>query len=199
MINNINSKGFSAIGFLISIASLAVIGGGVYYLWTESSHPELSENGSAQQSSASINATVAAAPTTGEFRSSLPKLVARGDALECHWRVQSDAPESPFNAGKLWTMGDMGRSTINATVNGVPIEATAIYKDNAAYTWMTFNADKKGFRFSQSKLEGLDRSLTTQQIQQADQVRREMIFNCRAWNPETEKFELPADVTFNEV
>lgn len=196
---NVNEKGFSIIGFLVVLAALAVIGGGVYYLWVESTPAEVAQSITNPSSDESVQTTVAAAPTTGEFRSSLPRLVGRGDTLECDWRMPVEQPESPFNTGKLWTMGNNGRSQINATVNGVEMEANAIYKDNTAYTWMTFNSEKMGFTFTQQTLEAQSDSMTPEQKRQSAQIREEMIFNCRAWNPEPNKFVLPSDITFREI
>jgi hypothetical protein len=192
-------QGFSVIGFLVTLAALAVIGGGIYYLWVESTPAELAQGVTNPQTEESVQATVAAAPTTGEFRSSLPRLVSRGDTLECDWRMPVEQPDSPFNTGKLWTMGNQGRSQINGTLNGVDMEASAIYKDNAAYTWMTFNTTKMGFKFSKEQLESQAETMTPEQRQQAMQIREEMIFNCRAWNPQPEKFVLPSDITFREM
>jgi hypothetical protein len=191
-------KGFSAIGLIIVLLCLAAIGAGVYYLWTESSAPS-SQSTAAPETPEYAQATVAAAPTTGEFRSSLPRLVNRGDSLECDWRMPTEMPDSPFNTGKLWTMGNQGRSSINGNFNGVAMEANAIYKDSAAYTWMTFNAAKTGYKFSQSTLDSMNNNMTPEQMQQSQQIREEMIFNCRAWTPDPTKFVLPTDVTFKEL
>lgn len=194
-----NEKGFSFIGFLVVLAALAVIGGGVYYLWVESTPAEVANSITDSVTDETVQTTVAAAPTTGEFRSSLPRLVGRGDTLECDWRMPVEQPESPFNTGKLWTMGNNGRSQITATVNGVDMEANAIYKNDSAYTWMTFNSEKMGFKFSKEKLESEAASMTPEQQRQSAQIREEMIFNCRAWNPEPAKFALPSDITFREI
>lgn len=194
-----NEKGFSFIGFLVVLAALAVIGGGVYYLWVESTPAEVANSITNPVTDQSIQTTVAAAPTTGEFRSSLPRLVGRGDTLECDWRMPVEQPESPFNTGKLWTMGNNGRSQITATVNGVAMQVNAIYKDNAAYTWMTVTSEKMGFKFSKEKLESEAESMTPEQQRQTAQIREEMIFNCRAWSPDPAKFVLPTDITFREI
>lgn len=191
------SRGFSAVSFLIILAALAVVGGGVYYLWIESSHQ--STESSLSESPEAVSATVAAAPTTVEFRSSLPKLVARGDTLECDWRAPDSDGSNPYSTGKLWTMGNQGRSMITTKISDTSVEANALYKDNVAYTWMKMGNISMGFRFSQDSLSEANAQMTADQRKQAEQIQQEMIYMCRAWNPDPAMFRLPADVEFKEM
>jgi hypothetical protein len=189
------SKGFSAVSIIVVLAALAVIGGGVYYLWSESSPSAQSTSEAPTAGSSSTEETAA----TGEFRSTLPRIIGRGEPLECDWRMPVENPESPFNTGKLWTAGNHGRSSINGSINGAAVEANAIYKDNDAYSWMDFNGTKMGFKFSQSEIESMNDAMTPEQKQQAEQIKQEMIFSCKSWTPDASKFTLPTDVDFRAM
>lgn len=194
MRHNILHKGFSAVSFVVILATLGIIGGGVYYLWTESSHPVAQQV--SKQSVAAAETTLAAAPTTGEFRSTLPRLVKRGDTLECDWRVQSEIPGMSLGPGKLWTMGNHGRSWGAGTVNGMQMEVNALYKDETVYSWMKINGQSVSYTFTKSEMESMSDQMTPEQKTQAQQINQEMIYNCKAWNPDPTKFSLPTDVDF---
>jgi hypothetical protein len=189
------SKGFSAVSIIVILAALAVIGGGVYYLWSESSPATQSSSEAPTAGSSDIEESI----ETGEFRSTLPRIVGRGESLECDWRMPVENPDSPFSTGKLWTTGNQGRSAISGSINGASMEANAIYKDNAAYSWMEFSGVKMGFKFSQSEIDSMNNAMTAEQKQQAEQIRQEMIFSCKPWTPDASKFTLPTDVEFKEM
>ncbi len=189
-------KGFSAISFLIVIAMLAIIGGGIYYLKIESAASIVSNPTNTQEVAGEDTLVTS---STGEFRSSLPRLVARGDALECDWRLQVEDSTSQARAGKLWTMGNQGRSSGTGSVNGVAMEANTIYKDEVAYTWVEPSGNNVGFTFAQSLLEETDNAMNPEQKQQAEQISQEMIFDCKSWVPDLSKFEVPSDVQFRTI
>lgn len=188
-----SQKGFAPTLIIIAIAVVIIaIAGGFFVMNRSGSSPSVPTETSSESPSDTAS--------SGEITSTLPDVIGRGENLECDFRIPVEqGSENPFNAGKLWTTGNQGRSTITANVNGSQMEANAIYKDNTAYTWMSMAGKTMGYKFSQSELEKMDSSLTPEERQQAEQVRSEMLFNCNPWTPDASKFVLPSDVNFQEL
>lgn len=188
------SQGFSSIAIAIIIGAIVLVGGAAFYAMRSTS-PSSSPSSATTVTSES---TTSEYVPTGEVASTLTDIIARGQSMECDWKLPAEA-ENPFDTGKLWTTANQGRSSIQANINGMTIDANAIYKDNTAYTWMVTNGVKMGFKFSPSEIDSMNSSMTAEQRQQAEQIRQEMIFNCRPWTPDPSKFELPADVEFRST
>lgn len=134
-----------------------------------------------------------------DLRTTMPDVIGRGEDLECEWKLPEEAEETPFNSGKLWTTANQGRSTIDTDINGIKVQANAIYKDNNAYSWMEVNGTKLGFKYSQRNLDEMNDKMTPQERQQAEQIRQQMIVTCDPWTVDETKFALPEDVSFREM
>jgi hypothetical protein len=184
------------IAIIIGVIALAVAGG--YYGMRRSATPVVTSTKSTSDNT-STSTTSTSPVITGETRSTLTDVIGRGQNLECDWKLPASttAEENPFNAGKLWTTGNKGRSTITANLSeGMTMEGNAVYKDNTIYSWIQTAGTKMGFKFTPSELAEMDSSMTAQQRQQAEQIKQEMNFNCQPWTPDESKFELPSDVEF---
>lgn len=184
------SRGFSAIVAVV-IAALVLGGIGVFVM---SRRASTSTPSSAVDRSTPAG-TESAVPT-GETTSTLPDIIGRGQNMECDWRMPVEASENPFGTGKLWTNGNSGRSTMSGNIAGGDFEGNAIYKNNEVYTWMTVAGTTIGFKLDESELSEAGSEMTPEQRQQAEQIRSEMVFNCRPWTPDESKFILPTGVEF---
>ena len=183
-------KGFAPIIVVIGIVGLILVGGAGWYFMSRGSEVPASSTTPAAEETTSDDASVS------ESTETMSALIGRGQNLECDWRMPIEAADNPFNTGKLWTTGNMGRSQISGTIAGGAMEGNAIFKDSEVYTWMAFGGQKVGFRMSESDLADASAGMTAEQRQQAEQISREMIFNCRPWTPDASLFEIPSDVTF---
>lgn len=146
----------------------------------------------------SPTAAVSSAPA-GPVEGSILDILGKGSSLECDIKVPAkEGQPSPFSTGKLWTTGTTGRSTLSGAVSGVAMEANAIYKDKTVYTWIITNGTKMGFKVSPEEAANANAKMTPQQMQQAEQYKQKMIFNCHAWTVDQSKFVLPTDVVFKD-
>lgn len=197
-----SSSGFSTVLLAIVIGVVALVGIGGFYMMNRSS-TETTTTATpttaamlSDESAPTATTTETAGTDTSELTGTFTSLISRGQSLECDWRMPVEAEDNPFGAGKLWTTGNQGRSTITTTVSGMSMEANAIYRENTAYTWMDLNGTKMGFMFSPEEMTEMDSTMTPQERQQAEQIRQEMVFNCQPWVVDESKFVLPADVEF---
>ena len=182
-------KGIAPLVFIVIIAAIALVGGAVWYFIAGpgSSSPSTSTPERTRESSAG---------TIGEVTDTMDALIGRGENLECDWRMPASSGETPFTTGKLYTTGNKGRSHMSGNVSGVAMAGNAIFRDGTVYTWMEFAGQKMGFKMDPDELRDANMSMTPEERQQAEQIRAEMIFNCRPWTPDESQFALPADVTF---
>lgn len=192
--HKLQPAGFSTIALLVVLGAAAIIGFGLFFA------TQLNSNTSpiASMTKNSVgNVIPSEALTNRELNTTIPDIVGRGQNLECDWRMPVEG-ENPFNKGTLWTTTNKGRSTITATIGGMEAEGNAIYMNNTAYSWMILGGQKIGMKFTEATLNEANKSLSPQEKQQAEQIRQNMIFNCKPWNPDETKFILPSDITFEE-
>jgi hypothetical protein len=182
------SQGFSAVLILV-IAAVAI---GAVVAFTLSRNSTTSQTGTERTTGASSEEGV----PQGETESTIPDIVGRGQNLECDWKMPTTGTENPFGAGKLYTTGNKGRSQIAGGTEGVAIEGNAIYKDGEVYSWISAAGTTMGFKFTKDELESMNAEMTAEQKQQAEQIRQQMIFNCKPWTPDESKFVLPSGVEF---
>lgn len=192
--HNSPSSGFSTIGLLVVLGAAAIIGFGLFFA-TQLNSKTLPLASITKNSVGNIAPSETL--TNRELNTTIPDIVGRGQNLECDWRMPVEG-ENPFNKGTLWTTAHKGRSTITATIGGMEAEGNAIYMNNTAYSWMILGGQKVGMKFSEATLNEANKSLSPQEKQQAEQIRQNMIFNCKPWNPDETKFILPSDITFEE-
>lgn len=198
MINNSSyQSGFSTVALVIALGAAVILGVGAYFL-TRSSSPSPTSPATKAESWTVRNEQTTAEELTGrELTTTIPDIIGRGQSLECDWKMPV-AGENPFHTGKLWTTGSKGRSHVTANISGMAMEANAVYQGDAVYTWTMVGGQKMGMKFSPSKLEEMNSSMTPQQKQQAEQIRQSMIFNCKPWAADDTKFVLPQDIEFKE-
>ena len=188
-------KGFSAISLIVALCFAVVLGISIFFL---------SKN--ADPSSALLSllpnrhrpTPSAEFLTTGELTSTTSDIIGYGQDLACDWKIPQGAGQSPFTAGKLWTSSGRGRSTTTTQINGTSLEANVMYLKSTAYAWVTTGGQKTGMKLDPSSFEEFNRSMTSQERQQAEQVRASLLFTCHTWIPDETKFILPQDVTFEE-
>jgi len=188
MVRNRFSQGFSAVIALI-IAAVVIVGivGAVMMRRGSTSAP----------STASDRSTTETASPTGDMSSTITDLVARGQSLECDFKMPTVTGQpNPFGTGKLYTTGKKGRSMISGNASGMNMEANAIYEDETAYSWITVAGTTMGFKFDKDKMDSMSSEMTPEQKQQAEQVRASMLFQCKPWTPDESKFVLPTGVEF---
>jgi hypothetical protein len=182
-------KGFSPVAVVVIIAVIAGIGAFTILRSSSTSKP------SATTERTSDKASKESTPT-GDLSSTIQDIVGRGQSLECDWKMPTTGSENPFGAGKLYTTGNKGRSEISGGTEGVAIEGNAIYKDDTVYSWIKAGGTTIGFKFDKAELESMAKDMTAEQKQQAEQIRQQMIFNCKPWTPDESKFDLPSGVDF---
>jgi hypothetical protein len=186
---NKHFKGFSPFIVVIVIAVIAGIGAFAILRNPSASKPsvtaERTNDASAKEST-----------PTGDLSSTIHDIVGRGQSLECNWKMPTTGSENPFGAGKLFTTGNKGRSEISGGTEGVAIEGNAIYKDEVVYSWIKAGGATVGFKFDKVELDSMAKDMTAEQKQQAEQIRQQMIFNCKPWTPDESKFTLPTGVEF---
>lgn len=189
--NLFNQKGFSGAAVVV-IAAIILVGIGAFVMMRRPSSTTPSTS-----TERSTSTTTETAIPTGEMSSTISDVVGKGQNLECDWKMPTsgDAP-NPFGAGKLYTTGNKGRSMISGSSSGMAIDGNAIYKDGEVYSWISVAGTTMGFKFDKAELESMNESMTAEQKQQAEQIRSEMIFNCKPWTPDESKFELPTGVEF---
>lgn len=189
-------KGFSSTAVTVIIAVVAIVGALTFFLMRSTTSSGITSG--MPLSDAPAEETV---PTQAlnDTQTTIPDIIGRGEDLECEWKLPANAEETPFNKGKLWTSGNQGRSTIDTDINGIKVQANAIYKDSTAYSWMEVNGTKLGFKYPQRSLDEYNDKMTPQERQQAEQIRQEMIVTCDPWTVDETKFALPEDVSFREM
>lgn len=182
------SQGFSALAVILIIVVAILVGTGGFIMMRRSTTEPVTLN------PGSINAPTSS--SVQEMSSTIPDIVGRGQNLECDWRMPTTGSENPFGAGKLYTTGNKGRSQIAGGTEGVAIEGNAVYKDGEVYSWISAAGTTMGFKFSKDELASMESEMTAEQRQQAEQIRQQMIFNCKPWTPDESKFTLPSGVEF---
>ena len=193
MMRNKLSAGFSTVTVILTaIVVLAGIGAAVM-MSQRGATPSASnvEKSMVEQKTASKTAAI------DNVSSTFPDIVGKGKNLECDWKIPNpSAATNPFGQGKLYTTANKGRSALSGNVSGTVFDANAIYKDNSVYSWIDFGGNKTGFKFDPEELTELNSNMTPEQKQQAEQIKSEMIFNCKSWTPDESKFVLPTGVDF---
>ncbi len=134
----------------------------------------------------------------GESTGTITNLISRGKNLQCDWKIPGEAENNLFGTGKIWTTDNKGRSQIAGNTAGVNMEANTIYIDNNIYMWLETAGIKQGFQFTNETLKEETESMTAEKKQQAEQISREMRFNCQPWTPDESKFQLPTDIDFQK-
>lgn len=193
---NASFQGFSSATLTVVIAIVAVTGLLAFFLMRSTTSSGIT---SGIPSSDPSNEETVPTQALKDVRTTMPDIIGRGEDLECDWQLPEEAAETPFNKGKLWTTGNQGRSTIDTDINGIKMQANAIYKENTAYSWMEVNGTKLGFKYSQKSFDEINDKMTPQERQQAEQIRQAMIVSCEPWSVDESKFVLPEDVTFRDM
>jgi len=190
----INQNGISGILVALIIAVILIGAAGAYFAMRHKSVvPSVSLSGSSAISQKTEPPTQA---PINNLSATIQDIVGRAQSLECDWHVPTESTNNPFGTGKLYTSGNEGRSMISGNSSGMSIDANAIYKGGTAYSWVTVGGTTMGFKFDKAKIDEMSSSMTPQQMQQAQQIRAKMIFNCKPWVPDQSKFVLPTGVEF---
>jgi hypothetical protein len=182
--------------FVVLLAAI-ILGVGAYIISHGTTYSPLSSMHSSANR-ALAKATPDTTLTSGEISTTIQDIVSHGEDLQCDIKIPSHGPDNPFSSGTLWTTGGKGRTTINAKVSGMTMEANAVYQNGTAYTWVIAGGQKIGMKFNPDDVNEADMSLSQQERQQAEQLRSSMLFNCQPWAPDDTRFILPADVEFQE-
>ncbi len=189
-----NQKGVSGV-LIIIIAAVFLIGVGAFVMMRRS--PSSTSTTPSTATEHSTDAMTKEAVPTGDISGTYTDIVRKGQNLECDFVLPSsgEAP-NPFGTGKLYTTGSKGRSMMSGNTSGMSMEASAIYKDETAYSWVKVGETTMGFKFDKEKMNAMSKDLTPQQIQQGEQFRAKMDFKCKPWTPDNSMFELPVGVEF---
>lgn len=175
---------------IYGVVVLLVAGGIGWYVLTQQGNNAATTATPMEPTSTAIQPTVG----TGNINTTMPDLVARGQNLECDWKLPVQQPG--FSDGKLWTTGNKGRSTIAGTVSDMSMEANAIYADGTVFSWVDLAGQKKGFKITPEEAKQMNNTMSPEEKQQAEQIRQQMVFHCQPWTPDPTKFTLPTDVVF---
>ena len=192
-----SQQGLAPLVIVIIVAVVALAGAGAYYAMRGTGSAASTD--STATGSASGTSEETSLETTGEMKTDLMSLVSKGQNLECTWRMPvAEGEETPFGEGKLWTTGNKGRSTITGNPAGMQMEGNAIYTQETIYSWISSDMFKMGFKFTPETIKELNDGMSAEERQQAEQIRKEMIVNCKSWTPDESKFVVPTDVEFKE-
>ena len=193
-----SQQGLAPLVIVIIVAVVALAGAGAYYAM-RGTGSAASTDSTATGSASGTSEETSLDTTAGEMKTDLMSLVSKGQSLECTWRMPvKEGEETPFGEGTLWTTANKGRSTITGNPAGMQMEGNAIYTQETIYSWISSDMFKMGFKFSPETIKELNDGMSAEERQQAEQIRQEMIVNCKPWTPDESKFVVPTDVEFKE-
>ncbi len=122
-------------------------------------------------------------------------LAALGRSLECDWSFTLPS-SSAVSVGKVWTAGGKSRSQVQLGSTGG--EVNGIFKDGKVYTWTQLSAGIPPIAFTfDATATGTAASLTEEQKAKAAEYQKNANYRCKAWTPDSAKFELPAGINFS--
>lgn len=210
------SRGFGAIALIITIAVIAALGGGTYYVAQRSAQTKTTtENTSdtvATSSQNSVSATTSLqanvqTPTTGasvdasltgnlsnpndlgdftDGKASLKALLTLGKNMNC--TVTNSVPGAE-STGTVFISGEKLRGTFTSTVNGAPVTSNVLRTGTTVHVWSGIQGAKMSYAASISgtPLPGsIDLSTKVQ-------------YTCDPWTPTEATFTIPSTVTFVDV
>lgn len=161
---------------IFGIVGVAVIGGGVFFIAGRSGEGPRSGDRLMEQNQRTIKG-----------------LIATGKDQKCTFSESNDISSSSgtvyFSKGKM--RGDFEAVT---KAQGIKVISHMVVDGDTSYVW-TENP-KQGFKMGISEMEGTQGSSNTSQ---SVDINQELDYDCDSWSPDSSKFELPTDITFNSI
>lgn len=122
---------------------------------------------------------------------SLKALMAANIPQECSFQTSADSSASE---GKVYLAKGMMRGDFTSTSGGQTFTSHMITKDGAVYTWI--DNMTTGFKTS---MDADAQAKTDNSQKQGVDINQELNYNCKPWSADTSTFELPANITFNDL
>jgi len=122
---------------------------------------------------------------------SLKALMAANTLQECTFQ---NATDSSTSEGKVYLAKGMMRGDFTSTSGGQTFTSHMITKDGTVYTWI----DNMTTGFKISADENAQAKTDDSQKQGVD-INQELNYNCKPWSADNSIFELPANITFNDL
>ncbi len=122
---------------------------------------------------------------------SLKALMAANTPQECAFQNSADSSTSE---GKVYLAKGMMRGDFTAVSSGQTFTSHMITKDGTVYTWI----DNMTTGFKISADENAQTKTDDSQKQGVD-INQELNYNCKPWSADNSMFEVPANITFNDL
>jgi uncharacterized protein YxeA len=124
--------------------------------------------------------------------STLKDIVAQG-SKKCTYTFQGDASKSePSGSGIIYTANGNAGMDISAVVNGVSMVSKVVIKDNIYYGWV--DGQPTGLKMTFNDADAYNTS-----VRQGVDINQEYNYTCENWNPDSAKFNVPANVQFTDL
>lgn len=167
---------------IIGIVVLVIVVGAVWAMTNKKSAPSDSSSDKNIENTNVIKDTKA---------QSLKALMAANTPQECAFQNSADSSASE---GKVYLAKGMMRGDFTSTSGGQTFTSHMITKDGSVYSWVD-NMDT-GFKTS---IDADAQAQTDNDQKQAVDINQELNYNCKPWSTNTSTFELPANITFNDL
>ncbi len=174
--------------YLIALAVVILIAGGVYVYTSTSDTPEVKD-------SASTDNTMTDEPTTA---SSLRVLLASGKNVTCEFSRPADE-DGNAQEGTVYVSGDHVRGDFTITTKKEGAQSASMIQDGEwMYAWGGGFADEgEGYKVRVSETTGTSNEVMEFKKDTFD-VDSETEYTCTSWKKDESKFVPPSDVKFKE-
>lgn len=167
---------------IIGIVVVVIVVGAIWAMTNKKSAPGDSPSDTNSKNTSIIKDTKA---------QSLKALMAANTPQECTFQNSTDSSTSE---GKIYLSSGMMRGDFTSTSSGQTFVSHMITKDDAVYTWI--DNMTTGFKTS---IDADAQAKTDDSQKQGVDINQELNYNCKPWSADTSTFELPANITFNDL
>jgi hypothetical protein len=165
---------------LIAVAVIIVIAAAYLFI---------SQNKSKDDSAAKVPETRLADDSEMIGNESLRALALKGKPLQC------EVNQGSMN-GKFYVDGKNMRSDFSTTASGKATTGHMIVTNDTSYTWM--DGEKTGFKMTLSAEQQASAETGAQKQEKVD-LDAKYDYKCTSWSKNSSYFEVPSDVTFNDL
>lgn len=174
------------------VIAVAVVGGG-WYLWSGRGAETDMDTQQTQTTGGTQTGGTQTTPASSETTSDIRGVLARGGNYLCTF--ESHDPNSN-SSGTVYVQGNDVRGDFQSNVKTVGlVESHMISVGGYVYTW-TNAAPTAGFKTKATAQTDLPNAISTSLGGSVQGEGTSASWSCRAWTPDTTKFDLPKGITF---
>ncbi len=125
------------------------------------------------------------------FSGTMKELISRGGNYKCEFTFNSDVADS---SGVVYLSGNKlrGDFTSDEKVSGTQVKSYMVNDGEFSYVWSSIMP--VGVKIKNNLTED-----SSSQATQSFDYNQKLDYKCESWNVDNSKFDLPADVKFNEL